>query len=222
MKISSDATIFGAYVPTSGAKFILDIGTGTGLLALMLSQRAEATTRIDAIEIDAGAFTTAEKNARSSPFAAMLSVYNTSLQDYASRAPVAYDLIICNPPFFQSDLVTTISKSAHLARHAHVDGLNFTTLINCVKLMLAAHGRFWVLLPAREAEVFRGLASQAGLYERERLNLCHKSTSVPNRAIAAYALEAGDLVTTQLARYQADNNPTDAMRLLLAPYMLHY
>lgn len=222
MKISSDATIFGAYVPTSGAKFILDIGTGTGLLALMLGQRAEATSRIDAIEIDPGAFKTAEKNARLSPFAPILSVIHSSLQEHASRAPATYDLIVCNPPFFQRDLVTTKSKSVQLARHAHDEGLDFTTLITCAKYTLAAHGRFWVLLPAREAEVFRGLAGQAGLHERDRLNLLHKSSSTPNRTIAAYALEPGDFVATQLVRFQADNNPTDAMRRLLAPYMLHF
>ncbi len=222
MRISSDATIFGAYVAVSEASCILDIGTGTGLLALMLAQRARPTAHIDAIEIDSSAFKAATTNVELSQFASMISVIHTPVQDHVTRARAKYDLIVCNPPFFQSDLVTNKGKSMHLARHAHEDGLDFSALISLTSQLLSPHGRFWVLLPSREAQVFRSLATKSGLAERHRLSLHHKKTSPENRTISAYALESGDLVTANLTRHRDDLEPTDEMRTLLAPYMLHY
>ena len=222
MRISSDATIFGAYVPIGAAKTVLDIGTGTGLLALMLAQRATDGVTIDAIEIEDSAFAAAKANVESSAFAARINVFHSSLQKFAPNVAKTYDLIVSNPPFFQSDLATTKSRSMHLARHAHDEGLDFATLARIAKELLAPGGRFWVLLPSREANLFRNAAAATGLHEKHRLCLHHTSSSHGNREISSYLTEPTELEVSKMVRHRDDLTPSDEMRALLAPYMLHY
>jgi len=92
MRISSDATIFGAYIAVENAKTILDIGTGTGLLALMVAQRAHPEARIDAVEISPVAFARAKENAAASPFADMINPINQSIQEFALQSHKRYEL----------------------------------------------------------------------------------------------------------------------------------
>ena len=97
MKVSTDGVLLGAWAPVEGARRILDIGTGTGLLALMLAQRTTADVQIAAVELDPAAAAQAAQNVLDSPWAARIRVHQAAIQTF-SAAP--FDLIVCNPPYF--------------------------------------------------------------------------------------------------------------------------
>lgn len=170
MKVGTDAVLLGAWVSTEGARSILDIGTGTGIIALMLAQRS--TAAIDAIDIDPNACLQARENAENSPWQDRLTIYHESFQTFALRAGQRYDLIVSNPPFFVDS-----SKASHIERtiSRHTDLLPYDELINGVLKVLEPEGRFCVILPAKEGEQFRDMAYDKQLY------LC-KLTRVRTRA----------------------------------------
>ena len=222
MRISSDATIFGAYVPVGNAQRLLDIGTGTGVLALMMAQRCASTARIDAVEVNTEAAERARVNAVASPFASMISVNHQSIQDFAKKTSHRYDLIFSNPPFFQNSLPPSSSQAIYLAKHSHEEGLDFASILTAVKLLLDNHGVFWVLLPKVEGIAFTNLAANAGLFEIHRVSMRHKAASPINRMISAFSRVNTELTQCELIRYDADNAPSSDLRALLAPYLLYY
>ena len=116
MKVGTDGVLLGAWatVPQPGSR-VLDVGTGTGLIALMIVQRA-GDVRVDALEIDSLSAAQANENFQNSPWKERLNCVNSSFQDYASQSNLEYDQIICNPPFFSGSKKTE-SKSKNLARH---------------------------------------------------------------------------------------------------------
>ena len=222
MRISSDATIFGAYIAVENAKTILDIGTGTGLLALMVAQRAHPEARIDAVEISPVAFARAKENAAASPFADMINPINQSIQEFALQSQKRYELILSNPPFYQNDLPSSAKDSANIARHSHENGLDFAAMLAAVEQLLHDNGIFWVLLPAAESATFSALASAAGLHEKERLCLRHSSSDPINRMISAYSRRVTVPEIHELVRHNEDSSPTPELRELLSLYMLNY
>ena len=116
MKVGTDGVLLGAWtsVPESGSR-ILDVGTGTGLIALMLAQRTK-NAKVDALEIDPASASQARENFRNSPWSERLHCIRIAFQDYASRCTAPYDLIVCNPPFFTASTKTP-SRGRTLARH---------------------------------------------------------------------------------------------------------
>jgi len=116
MKVGTDGVLLGAWasVPPPGGR-ILDIGTGTGLIALMLAQRTQ-DVRVDAVEIDPSSARQAIENFQNSPWKERISCTQSSFQDYSSRCRSSYDLIICNPPFFSASSKTP-SRQKNMARH---------------------------------------------------------------------------------------------------------
>jgi len=116
MKVGTDGVLLGAWtsVPGPGSS-VLDIGTGTGLVALMIAQRTK-DVRVDTLEIDPSSAMQAEENFQNSPWQEQLNSIHSSFQDYAARCKTQYDLIICNPPYFTGSYKTP-SKEKNLARH---------------------------------------------------------------------------------------------------------
>ena len=159
MKVSTDAVLLGAWVLPNGSKQILDIGTGTGVIALMLAQKSKAC--IDAIDIDEQAVHQAENNFRESPFDNELRISKIAFQDFYKSATKKYDLIITNPPYFEQSFKSSDEQRSQ-ARHADV--LPFNTLLDGVKQLLSDKGRFCVILPTNEALKFRQMAEKRGLY----------------------------------------------------------
>ena len=159
MKVGTDAVLLGAWVLPNGSKHILDIGTGTGVIALMLAQKTEA--HIDAIDIDEEAVLQAKQNALDSKFASQITVTQTSLQQYSKESNQKYNLIITNPPYFEQSLKSSDEQRSH-ARHADV--LPFEELLDGVLKLLDEKGKFCLILPTLEAEKFRALAEKKGLH----------------------------------------------------------
>ena len=146
LKVGTDAVLLGAWADVSDAKKILDIGTGSGVIALMLAQRSHA--QIDAIDIDEESFKQATENFSSSPWSDKLSAFNISLKNFEAAATTKYDLIVSNPPYF-TDSYKPTDPQRFSARHN--DQLPITELADEVSKLLSAEGKFCVILPVKEA-----------------------------------------------------------------------
>jgi tRNA1Val (adenine37-N6)-methyltransferase len=168
MKVCTDACLFGSMLPTFGGKEekitdVLDIGTGTGLLSLMYAQK-NSDAIIDAVEIEEKASEQAKENFESSPWKERLKVFHT---DVKALAPTKkYDLIICNPPFYENDLLSN-EKNKNIAKHDQ--GLTLKELINIIPANLADTGTFAVLLPFHRVEYVEHLAEENKIFLKEKI-----------------------------------------------------
>ena len=161
MKVGTDGVLLGAWSNIMEGS-ILDIGTGTGLIAIMLAQR-DRSIQIDAVELEKEAYQEAKTNIHSSGWSERITAYNSSIQEYKTEKK--YNLIISNPPFFLNS--TKAPKSdRNLARHT--DQLSFVDLIDTVVRLLNADGIFSLILPLKEAEHFINLAKQHKLFLNKR------------------------------------------------------
>lgn len=162
MKVCTDACLFGAWVAYStDPSSILDIGTGTGLLSLMLAQKSVAP--IDAVEIDEQAYEQAQANFYASPWSSRLKAFHTPIQEFQGNS---YDLIISNPPFYNKDLKSS-DRKRNLALHS--EALNLEELLTCVKRLLANNGLFAILLPFHRATRLEELAREHSLFVKEKV-----------------------------------------------------
>ena len=161
MKVCTDSCVFGATVPIhSEVKYILDIGTGTGLLALMLAQRTASNVFIDAVEMNEDAAQQAQNNFFNSPWDNRIKLHACSIQDYFKFTPKQYDLIICNPPFFSSSLKTgNTSKDMAL----HQSHLLIDELMQVINFMLKANGDTYFLISIYEETNFIKAANNVDL-----------------------------------------------------------
>lgn len=165
MKVGTDGVLLGAWVNCAAAKNILDIGTGTGLIALMLAQRCGA--QIDAVEYDTDAAQQAAENVAASSFADRINVHAVPFQEFEPADNKRYDLIVSNPPFFNNSLKPPKENRSN-ARHG--DTLNFSEILHGSKKLLAENGRLTVVLPLKEAEDFMDIAEEVGYFLVEQ---CH-------------------------------------------------
>lgn len=159
MKVGTDAVLLGSWVNSSNAKTILDIGTGTGIIALMLAQKSGA--RIDAIDIDMSAYVQATENVNNCDWKDRIEVHHISLQQFAKESDHKYDLIVSNPPYF-IDSSKALEESRTNARHT--DQLPFNELLDGVLKLLNPAGKFYVILPTKESEQFREEAEKHKLF----------------------------------------------------------
>ena len=201
MKVGTDGVLLGAWAGTESCNRILDIGTGTGLIALMLAQRSKAD--IDAIDIDADACRQAQENAESSPFAGRINVIHSALADFAHAGTHKYDLIVSNPPYFVDSLECPDRQRA-AARHN--DSLTYEELLEGVNRLLAADGLFTVVIPTDVVDRVKAIASMNKLYAIRQLNVITKPGGIPKRTLIAFSFSNRECVIeellTELARHQ--------------------
>jgi tRNA1Val (adenine37-N6)-methyltransferase len=159
MKICTDAVLFGAMAPVKQGDQVLDIGAGTGVLALMAAQLSAA--KVTAVELTQEAYQEAHINFTNSPWAERLEVVHQDIQSFALTADRQYDLIISNPPFFENH-----SKTTDVLRNTarHTDQLPFADLIDIAGQLLSPQGLFYLLIPAHAVEKFSAQALAAGFY----------------------------------------------------------
>ena len=221
MRVSSDACLLGAYVPVEGARTILDMGTGTGVLALMVAQRADPSARIDAVELCAEAARMARQNVAESPFAHAIEVHEMDIALFSPPDEQKYDLIVVNPPFY-AEGTRRRNPASNLARHAGKEGLDFTGLIRAADRLLHPTGILWILLPATRHMDFLGQAAARNFYEKRRLAACHRPDDKINRVICAFSRGEGPPLLDLLVRHDTAGGPSPRLRALLQNYMLHY
>ena len=181
MKVGTDGVLLGAWTSVGDAASILDVGTGTGLIALMLAQRT-TSAHITAIDIDGKAVEQATDNATQSPWSSRIEVAAADFNHFRVGESSLFDLIVSNPPYFKQSLKPP-TKSRSLARHDHM--LSHDDLIEHSIRLLKNNGRLCVILPYVEGSVFIALAAAKGLF-------CTRKTNVyatPNAEVKRLLLE---------------------------------
>ena len=204
MKVSTDACLLGAAADLTHATRLLDIGTGTGLLALMAAQR-NATVSIEAVEIDVTATAQAAANVAASPWARRIRVQAISLAGFAATQPTPFSHIICNPPFFRQSLRSP-DAARSTARHEAADSLSFEGLAAFAAEFLAEGGLLTVLLPPSEMLAFEQVAAAAGLHAASRLVVRHRPSSKVLRHITGFRREGTVAEETELTIRTAEND----------------
>ncbi|RSK44860.1 methyltransferase domain-containing protein [Hymenobacter perfusus] len=220
MKVSTDACVLGAAAAVAGATRLLDIGTGTGLLALMAAQR-NPEARIEAVELDEAAAAQARANFAASPWADRLTLHAMPLAQLAATHPAAFDGILCNPPFFRNSLRSPDARRT-TARHTAADSLTFAELAEFAAAFLTPAGQLTVLLPPPEMQQFEREAARAGLFPTARLVLHHRPGSKPLRHITTFGHQPDTVVDTRtLWLHEAGSEDYSVeFRELLGPFYL--
>ncbi|MCZ4244195.1 tRNA1(Val) (adenine(37)-N6)-methyltransferase [Pedobacter punctiformis] len=216
MKVNTDGVLLGALASHQSPSRILDIGTGTGVIALMLAQRF-ANVFIDAIEIDELAAKTASLNAEKSIFANRIKVEHIAFQDFETAEQ--YDLIVSNPPFFVNDLKNEEHRKG-IARHADVDF--FEMLIEKSAHLLTESGKLWLILPVKQANEIISKASTFNLSLCDRINLHSDKSKATFRQIICLSKEVLPLNETDFYIYESLKENTAEYKLLLKDFFLAF
>ncbi|WP_316815258.1 tRNA1(Val) (adenine(37)-N6)-methyltransferase [Pedobacter nyackensis] len=216
MRINTDGVLLGAIATKKNASRILDIGTGTGVIALMLAQRFPDAL-VDAVEIDESAAVAAAKNAENAAFSERLNVIHTAIEDYTSTG--LYDLIVSNPPFFVNDLKNPEYRKG-VARHT--DAVFFEVLLRKVGLLLSREGRFWFVLPVKQAESTIRIAADYGLFPVKVVHLHSDETKEEFRQIVCLGYSGAEIKHQKLCIYADRGVHTKAYKLLLKDFFLAF
>jgi tRNA1Val (adenine37-N6)-methyltransferase len=219
MKVCTDACLLGAFVADkiSGGnlpvKNILDIGTGTGLLSLMLAQKTNAA--IDAVEMNEAAARQAYENIQSSPWANNIQVHHTSMQQFV--VDKKYDIIISNPPFFEEDL-----HSPDTAKNdaKHDTTLTLRELLLFIKNNLSECGNAFLLLPYHRTTFLESMVKNEGIFIKERMLARQSPNHSFFRSILQLSKAPAAVTQTELSIHDNDRNYTAAFTALLQDYYL--
>ncbi len=184
MKVGTDGVLLGAWSPIPDNTFsVLDIGAGTGIIALMIAQRSFAE-QIDALEIDEEAYEQAVENFENSPWSDRLFCFHAGLDEFVEEPEDEYDLIISNPPFYTEDYKTE-NEQRDLARFA--DAMPFEELIEAAALLLSENGIFSVIIPFKEEEKFISLANEVDLFPIKITRVKGTPTTEIKRSLLAFS-----------------------------------
>lgn len=218
MKISTDAVLLGSLAQCPSPKQILDIGTGTGVIALMLAQRFPKA-QITALEIDPEAATQAAENFKESPFAERLHLIPTALQDFS--ADPSFDLIVSNPPYFPDHLKSSDPKR-NLA--LHTDGLPFETLLSQACQLLTPSGQFWGILPPRQMWDFCKLAEEVLLFSNFKIQVQDSASKPVHREIVSFSKTKNlpPIPTRVCCLKNEDGTYTDDYQQLISGFLLGF
>jgi tRNA1Val (adenine37-N6)-methyltransferase len=226
LRVCTEACILGAYTEVTEVKNALDIGTGTGLLALMIAQR-NAQMHIDAVEIEVQNVEQAIENVIQSTFAEQISVHKAAIQDwiepktahYSLFAPDSskYDLILSNPPFFDKHL---LSPREERNRALHTETLSLSDLATSVARLLAYTGRFVVLLPPFETQRLIDFLAPLELHPTRQLHIFSRPGKPVFRKITTFERGKKEYYVETLYIHTDDGKYSDDFRTLLKEYYL--
>ena len=184
MKVGTDGVLLGAWAPVSHHPFsVLDIGAGTGIIALMIAQRSSAE-QIDALEIDEDAYEQAVENFESSPWGDRLFCFHAGLDEFIEEPEDEYDLIVSNPPFYAENYKTE-SEQRDLARFQ--DAMPFEEIVEAADLLLSENGVLAIIIPFKEEEKFIALAKESELYPIKITRVKGTPTSEIKRSLLAFS-----------------------------------
>jgi tRNA1Val (adenine37-N6)-methyltransferase len=222
MKVCTDACLFGAWAAADpsiqSVKNILDIGSGTGLLSLMLAQKLAA--HITAIDIEVDAFKQTKANFELCPWKERLDVVHTSIQDYASKNKESlFDCIITNPPFYEQDL-TSPDHAKNLA--AHSTALPWDDLVKSVASLLQENGTWYVLVPTLRAYTMQKIALNYGLQLSEECLMYNDAKHLPIRAMLKFVKQKEMVIQrNKIVIKNADQSYTAEFTNYLKEYYLN-
>lgn len=218
-KVCTDSSLFGAIINPNNPKRILDIGTGTGVLALMIAQKT--LSEIVAVEIEENAVKQACQNFEKSKWSSRLRVLHTDIADFMCDAEDKFDLIISNPPFFQNNFKSSL-KSKKLARHN--ERLSLSLLAKSVERLLSQDGDFWVLLPEYEMSLLEREFLFFGMFHHQKYSIKNYSCEDKiSRVVSCFSKKSqNNIIKKEIAIYQDENRKyTSDFVKLLKPYYLY-
>ena len=219
MKVCTDSCLFGAWLADKVEKKILqpakilDIGSGTGLLSLMLAQKSKA--EIDAIEINEEAYSQTKENFNESKWSDRLQVFHADIKSWT--APAKYDLIISNPPFFENYLRSG-NQNQNVAKHN--DGLTLEELIISISKHLKIHGSFAVLLPFHRIEFFKKIAAENSFYLVDELLVKQTPEHSFFRGMLLFASQKENFSSTEIIIKNKEGIYSEKFSELLKDYYL--
>ncbi len=214
MKVGTDGLLLGAWA--QGGKHVLDIGTGTGLIALMMAQRFP-DAHVDAIDIDVDAASQAEDNARRSPFADRVAVRCVSLQEYVAERE--YDSIVCNPPFFTQSLQSPDSKRT-LARHSVA--LPFDDLFRHARRLMSEDGVLSIVVPSDALSQIETAAVMNNLFLVRRCLVRTTRKKPARRLLLSFSQKPSPFHDEEGVIQEAVNEPSEWYRNLTCDFLLKY
>jgi tRNA1Val (adenine37-N6)-methyltransferase len=217
MKVGTDGVITGAWADASKARYILDAGTGTGLISMMLAQRFPEAI-IDAIDIDNVAVAQAFENVSASPFHCKIRVLHSPIQEWALKNSGYYDMVISNPPFFNRSLKSEIAAK-NLARHD--DNFPLSDLFSCSYQLLKSEGILTFIYPFWGTKLCYELAEKNSFFLRKQLILKPIPKKEPHRSLFEFSKIEGDIIYSEMniETGRSDEYSSEAA-LMLAPFLL--
>lgn len=215
MKINTDGVLLGAWVDVADANNILDIGTGTGVIAIMIAQRNNHAS-ILGVEIDSASAQQARQNMESSKWSDRLGVSEAAIQDFARSSKVSFDCIVSNPPFFSGG-VFSHNENRNNVRHAVK--LSHGDLLQSVKRLLAPKGRFSLILPYLEGLRFKEMAENYGLYCSRMMEVHTKKGKPVERVLLQFEKEEKKLTLEEIT-LNDENGFTKAYKKLTSDFYL--
>ncbi len=217
MKVGTDGVLIGAWADVAGAKRVLDMGTGSGIIALMVAQRNQEAM-VEAIDIDEGAVAQAQRNVDASPWSDRISIYQADASTYAPQH--SFDHIVSNPPFFTTTLVSPDERRA-MARHCST--LIYDDIVATAERLLTLGGRLSLILPPSEAAEFRRVAFSR-LWLSRQMDVSSHRGDVPKRTMMEFRLCEEPLMprVTAMEIYADGGAYSDKYRELTAEYYLKF
>ena len=193
MRVGTDAVLFAQWVEVMTSDNALDVGTGSGVIPLILAQKGVGS--VDAVELDSDSYEEANMNFNISVYSDKLSVVQSDVRTYADDIEKKYDLIVSNPPYYASD-VKPIKEKKVMARH--VSTLSFRDLLVAAKKMMKEDARFALVLPFYESRLFIKEAEILGFYLQKEFMISPIEGKDPNRVNMQFVLNKVEKVETEL------------------------
>ena len=213
MKVGVDGVLLGAWADCLNSKYILDVGTGSGLIALMMAQRSQAV--VQAIDIDENACRQAAINFMSSPFHDRLVIELVAFQDYSP--PVGFDLIVSNPPYYVNSL-KSLDKKRNLARHN--DSLSLNDLLCKSASLLNPQGKVAFILPFGMCEIAHTSAIENQLFLCRKTLVSSLQNHPPKRVLLEYSLINQGTIENSIYIGESRENYSDEYRALTEDFYL--
>ncbi|MDP3358176.1 MAG: methyltransferase [Lutibacter sp.] len=217
MKVGTDGVLLGAWAnldfyPNS----ILDIGAGTGLIALIMAQRSDAET-IDAIELNDAAYEQTVENFEASDWGDRLFCYHASLDEFTDEMDEKYDFIISNPPFYTSTY-KELSEDRAMARHA--ESLTYVDLLNSTSKLLSEHGNCAFIIPFEEEENFLKIAEENKLYPNRITRVKGAVNTAVKRSLLQFSFLKSEIIFSELTLELTRHNYTEGYKNLVKDFYL--
>lgn len=208
MKVGADAMLLGAIINTSGKKKGLDIGTGTGVLSLMVAQKTPGIL-IDAVEVDELSASECAFNFSNSPWNDRLTIIHEDFLHYSSEK--MYDLIFSNPPFYRTNLE---NQDERMARAKHESSLPLRSFVDKSTQLLDEKGKIWLIIPTENVEQWVDSFRHHSLFLQEQVTIFGKLDSKSKRSVISFGFEYMEPVLSELIVRNPDNSYTQQYIML--------
>lgn len=214
-KIGTDGVLLGAWAEVSGVGSVLDIGTGTGVIAMMLAQRAKSAN-ITAIDIESKCCEIAAENFQNTPWSSRLTIANIPIQELVTQKGHAFDLIVSNPPYY--DGIKPTGKGKQLFKHS--ENLPHLQLLSAANQLLTGKGHLCVVLPVTEANKLIDKAGDYQLFLTHKTTVFSKKKKKPIRLLMQFEKNAKNTVKRTLTLREQGGGWTEEYRQLVVDFYL--